>query len=100
MSRFESRKQRTSTKDKFISIINGGNRQSKREPWYHKKNMFLPLLMIFVFSFLAMALSVISTVNEEWNKNKTEEALSEELDYETAREILNSSGKEEDTEAQ
>ncbi len=88
--RFRSGKERRSTKDRFVSMAKtGGYPRDERIPWYRRSNLFYPLLMIIVFTFLFMAARVISQVNKQWQEDAVSE---EELDYETAREIFQSSG--------
>lgn len=90
MSRFKSAKNRISTKERIMRSLHGEEPPQRRKSWVRKTNVIYPLLMIIVFSFLGLALSAISNLQK---KQMEEEALLENMDYETARQILNSSGE-------
>lgn len=93
MSRFKSTKDRINTKDRIIRSLHGEAEPRQRTSWFRKSNIMYPLLMIIVFAFLGMAMSAVTHLQK---KQKAEEALIDNMDYDTARNILNSSGKESD----
>jgi hypothetical protein len=91
MGRFISAKNRISTKERIMRSLHGEEPIQRRKSWFRKTNILYPLLMIFVFAFLGLAMSAITNLQK---KQQAEEAVIETMDYDTAKQILNSSGKE------
>jgi len=95
--RYDSKRFRQSTRDKFTSYLHGEKpAEAPRLAWFKKKSNMYPFLMIIVFTFLYMAVRVFTVVRSDVNEQETVEAAVQEeaMDYEEAQRIFNQTSKE------
>lgn len=96
-NRWQSKKERNLTKDRFQSIIH--HKKSKEEikqmPWYFQRGNFFTLLMIVVIFMLSLAVKAIYEVKAAFDlhsDSKLENNISEDepspMDYEEAKRIF------------
>ncbi len=108
--RRQQKKHRINTKDRFISVLKGDSTSKDSSPsWFQRRELFFPLIMIFVFFMIAFVVKILITVqnlpdesltdrpeiNEINNKNipPTPDSTDseEEMDYEEAKKIFGNS---------
>ncbi len=101
--RHQFRKFRVSTKDRFVSILGGGELPNPSGPaWYRSRGNFFILLMIFIFAVLMVVVKSFVIVQDASLDNQQNEAGysqpldstdEEEMDIEEAKRIFRGAQK-------
>ncbi len=96
-NRWQSKKERNLTKDRFQSILQNktSREETKQKPWYFQRGNFFTLLMIVLIFMLSLAVKAIYEVKAAFDlhsDSKLENNISEDetspMDYEEAKRIF------------
>jgi len=101
------KKHRINTKDRFISVLKGDLASKDKSPsWFQRRELFFPLIIIFVFLMIAFVVKILITVQNlpdesyiqkpeiiQKNISPTYDSSDseEEMDYEEAKKIFGNS---------
>ncbi len=105
--RRQEKKHRINTKDRFISVLKGDSPSKEYSPsWFQRRELFFPLIIIFVFFMIAFVVKILVTVQNlpdessipkpeinQINASPTPDSSDseEEMDYEEAKKIFGNS---------
>ncbi len=100
------KKERTSTKDRFRSVLRGEPLQSQHyTPWYRQRGQFIVLIIIIITFFLSFAVKAYYEAKQYDSLEKFQQSIlnqqeeespdpEKEMDYEEAKRIFESTAND------
>lgn len=91
--RHSFRKNRQSTKDRFVSVLHGERSEEPAMPWYRMRRNYLPLFVIIMFFILALALAALQHNNYIGDEGTDETQQDAPMEYEDAKDFFGGTGE-------